>query len=370
MNDKIISLICFVIIILLIIIILPIYISIFLILLLLLPFFYNHKINKNIKEIEVELLKKYNGVIKNIDGLNYYKIYGNNTNNALIPFDQMSSGHDGYNNPIILLHGTGSCSLFAWDKEFIDELKNISPAIYMIDLPYFGNNNSIKEKYDKNTITDIIFKFIKQLNNKPIIISHSFGSYIGLQLCIKHPEYIHKIVAISPVGIFKFLGKYGPYWGLFFKLGFPTIFYKQLYLFENIIIALSKLFNQDSYTQTLLLRIVSNSHFIVNKYVDVTPFGVEWNEPLINHLVNSKVPMALVFGELDTLTPPTIGKLLNNIIGIPYYVINNSYHNPINNIKNIKEIINNCKKPKYNNIHILDKHYTSSFNFFRESKYY
>ncbi len=357
MNDIIISLICFIIIILLIIIILPIYISIFLILLLLLPFFNNHKINKNINEIEVELLKKYNGKIKNYDGLNYYEINSNNNNKS---------------NPIILLHGTGSCSLFAWDKEFIDELKNISPAIYMIDLPYFGNNNSsIKEKYNKNEITNIIFKFIKQLNNKPIIISHSFGSYIGLQLCIKHPEYIHKIVAISPVGIFKFLGKYGPYWGLFFKLGFPTIFYKHLYLFENIIIALSKLFNQDSYAQTLLLRIVPQSHFIVDKYVDITPFSVQWNEPLINDIINSKVPMALVFGKQDTITPPNIGKLLNDITGIPYYVINNSSHNPTNKIKNnIKEIINNCKKPKHNNIHILDQDYMSSFNFFRKSKYY
>jgi len=242
----------------------------------------------------------------------------------------------------------------------------------MIEMPYFGNNNPEGE-YNSDTLINILFNFIKEFNKKPIIISHSFGSYIALQLGIKYPEYINKIVAISPVGIFKFLGKYGSYWGLFFKLGFPTIIYKQLYYFKNTIYSLLNIFNydiNDKYKLLLLINIASYSYFVINKYIYLSPFGVQWKEPLINDLVNSKVPIALIFGELDTITPCTTGNLINKITGIPNYIINNTSHNPTNKIKNIKEIIDNCEKPKYNNINILDNNYISTFNILKKSDYY
>jgi len=347
------SSIIFILLIIMIILSSPIYLLFFILLLLISPLFNKNNI-LNTEEIEYKLINRYNcsetvNFKINKKNLKYYKIIGNILN-----------GDD-----IILLHGTATSSLVAWDKQLINQLINISSNIFMIELPYFGNNNPEGE-YNIDTLINILFNFIKTLNKKPILICHSFGSYIGLELGIRYPDYINKIVAISPVGIFNFLGKYGSYWGLFFKLGFPTLFYKKLSYFETTIINLLKIFNINNnqiYKLILLLRTVSKSYFIVNKYIDVSPIGVRWNKPLIDNLINIKVPIALIFGEKDTITPYTTGKLANDIIGIPFHVIKGS-HNPTNNIKNIKEIINSCNKPKYNNINILDKNYISSFYIF------
>lgn len=333
----------------LLIFLLPIYLIILILLFILSPVFLlmkNTYINKEIYELDLLLINKENTEIKQFNNLTYFEIKCNNKNN----------------NPILLLHGTATCSSATWNYDFINKLEDICSTIYMIDLPYFGRNN-INEMYNSESITNALFEFIKSLDNKPIIIGHSFGSFIALQLAIKYPDYIEKIVAISPVGIFKFLGKFGAYWGIFFKLGFPTNFYKHMVYFENTIVGLLKLLKKDVYNHVLKLRVTSQANQIVNKYIKVTPFGVQWKEPLIEDIIKSNVPISLVFGESDSITPFCTGELLHKITNIPYYIIKDASHTPINKINNIKEIIDNCKKTSYNNINInLDK--MTSFNIF------
>ena len=83
------------------------------------------------------------------------------------------------------------------------------------------------------------------------------------------------------------------------------------------------------------------------KRCNITPFSVKWNEPLICDIVNSnkKVPMAVVFGSDDTITPPYIGKMLNRTANIPCYIIENKSHSPMCGIseKMLRKIIKECK---------------------------
>lgn len=103
--------------------------------------------------------------------------------------------------PFIILHGWGH-SAAMW-LEFV---KLLDPRFhfYLIDIPAFGGSTFLLGNPNVPDYSETILSFIKKLNIKnPLILGHSFGGQIVLDLAISHPRLFSGIFLLSPAGVRK-----------------------------------------------------------------------------------------------------------------------------------------------------------------------
>jgi pimeloyl-ACP methyl ester carboxylesterase len=101
--------------------------------------------------------------------------------------------------PVILIHGAGS-NYLCWPAE-IRRLRDVS--VYAIDLP--GHGKSTGTAHHRVTFyQSAIIEFIAQLGiNCAVLVGHSLGAAIGLQLALDHPEHVAGLVCISGAASFQ-----------------------------------------------------------------------------------------------------------------------------------------------------------------------
>lgn len=109
----------------------------------------------------------------------------------LVNYDAMGSGA-----PILFVHGWGGSK---------DSLRKIAESFlstnqcYLIDLPGFGESENPPLDWGLEGYTDLVRKFILELNITPIVyVGHSFGGAIGLSLAAQNSEMFDKLIVISP----------------------------------------------------------------------------------------------------------------------------------------------------------------------------
>lgn len=104
----------------------------------------------------------------------------------------------GKGNPIIFLHGWGTSS-----DTFINIIDPLIPSykVILIDLPSFGNSKEPSSSLDIKEVTNIIFKFINQLNIvSPIIVGHSYGGRVAIEYAASYKN-IKSLILIDAAGI-------------------------------------------------------------------------------------------------------------------------------------------------------------------------
>lgn len=100
--------------------------------------------------------------------------------------------------PVILIHGVGSNHL-CWPAE----LRRLRDAtVYTIDLP--GHGKSVGTAHHRvSSYQAAIIDFIAQLGlNQAVLVGHSLGAAIGLQLALDHPQHVAGLVCISAAASF------------------------------------------------------------------------------------------------------------------------------------------------------------------------
>jgi pimeloyl-ACP methyl ester carboxylesterase len=101
--------------------------------------------------------------------------------------------------PLIFLHGVFASS--ALYRRFLNILSK-KFRVYAVDVPGFGMSSMPRNILIINDFTDIICKFIKTLNiKKPIIMGHSAGGLITIDIALNHKEIPKKIVFINAAGL-------------------------------------------------------------------------------------------------------------------------------------------------------------------------
>ena len=100
---------------------------------------------------------------------------------------------------ILFLHG------WAADKYNLSSIYNYllnSYRIITIDLPGFGQSDRPKETVGTYEYSEIIYKFMTNLDIKKVsIVGHSFGGKIALLLSYNYPELIERLILIDSSGI-------------------------------------------------------------------------------------------------------------------------------------------------------------------------
>jgi pimeloyl-ACP methyl ester carboxylesterase len=99
----------------------------------------------------------------------------------------------------LFVHGMGS-NMKAWRKN-IDGIKGTYRCI-SIDLPGYGQSTINNDFYSIPELVDIILKFIQvlQLSNV-ILIGHSMGGHICIEMASRNDERIKQLVLMAPAGL-------------------------------------------------------------------------------------------------------------------------------------------------------------------------
>lgn len=246
---------------------------------------------------------------------------------------------------VIVLHGISSSSLTF--SELIEKFP-FNTRFFVLDLPGFGKSYTRYPIHAEQYITtyiEIIRQFMDtQAISSAYFIGHSLGSFISICFASTYPTYVKSLILISPVGILPTLDYCGGWYALLFRFGFP-------YLFK--IIRIFKYFIYLAYTSLKLFRIF-NLFKKIKRYVfydlslicDCKGFGEQvarslitinkgsyWNYPVLDKLVQLNVPISLIYGSTDNITPFHQGIIIQGILPhIHLEIIEEQWHNPISNI--------------------------------------
>ncbi len=110
--------------------------------------------------------------------------------------------------PVVFLHGGASDS-----RDWFVTMSNLPPAysLYAPDLIGFGQNSVKNGGYYLSDLVDFTFEYIKVMHlDQTVLVGHSLGGRVCLDIALRHPEIVKKLVLIDTVGFGKLAR-----WGLF-----------------------------------------------------------------------------------------------------------------------------------------------------------
>ncbi len=105
----------------------------------------------------------------------------------------------GNGKPLVLIHGIFSSS-FAWHKN-IDELSKHFDVI-AVDLKGYGYSDKLADgRYGREDIREFVIRFMDAIKvDRAILVGHSWGGGIAVDLALHHPERVEKLILIDSTG--------------------------------------------------------------------------------------------------------------------------------------------------------------------------
>lgn len=194
---------------------------------------------------------------------------------------------------VLLLHGWGQNLQM---MSFIADFLKSHFVVYNFDLPGFGSSSEPQSPWSTDDYADFLYSFCRRKKiEEPIIIAHSFGCRVALRYAYKHP--VHKMVLTGAAGI---RDRRGPVYYLrvySYKMAKRILSLKP---FEGLKQKLEKNAGSEDYRNT---SGVMRQTFVKVVNEDVTPI-----------LKDISTETLLVFGENDTATPVSKGKMMEQLM--------------------------------------------------------
>ena len=103
--------------------------------------------------------------------------------------------------PVVLIHGGASDS-----RDWVGTLAALSHrySLYAPDLLGFGLSDRTKDGYYLSDFSEFILGFMETLSlEHPVLVGHSFGGRLCLEVALRHPEKVRKLVLIDASGLGK-----------------------------------------------------------------------------------------------------------------------------------------------------------------------
>ena len=202
----------------------------------------------------------------------------------------------GKGDPIIILHGLmGGLANF---EGFISHFPKLGYKIFMPELPiYTAPLLDTNVKY----FAKFINNFIRFLNlEKVILVGNSLGGHVGLLHAKLYPEYTKALVLTGSSGLYEnSMGDTYPKRGdyNFIKKKTEDVFY-----------------SPDTATKEVVDEIFEsvNDRRKVIKILAMAKSAIRHN--MSKDLPNIKIPVALIWGENDKVTPPDVAEAFNKLL--------------------------------------------------------
>ncbi len=103
--------------------------------------------------------------------------------------------------PVVLIHGGASDSR---DWEGTMAALSHRYSLYAPDLIGFGLSDRNKDGYYLSDFSDFILGFMETLGlEHPVLVGHSFGGRLCLEIALRYPEKVRKLVLLDAAGVGK-----------------------------------------------------------------------------------------------------------------------------------------------------------------------
>lgn len=211
---------------------------------------------------------------------------------------------------ILCIHGNfGS---YRWFKPLMEKMADY--RVIAIDLPNFGDSSKGDSSLD--FYADVVYEFIKKMQIKPVLIAHSLGGAVGMLLASKYPDCLQSLILVDPCPID--------------GLVTPTenMPYLELYktnrsILKKSIEGLLKTVKDKKFVQALVDDALKmNPESIYPHAIELGKFN------LIEKADRIKVPVVVVFGELDGLLTTKQMEKTAQILHAQLRIIKNVAHTP------------------------------------------
>ncbi|MBW2147749.1 MAG: alpha/beta fold hydrolase [Deltaproteobacteria bacterium] len=104
----------------------------------------------------------------------------------------------GRGSKVILIHGLGG----SWDNwKIIIPIISARHRVYALDLPGFGLSDRPEVSYSIPFMTQAVLAFMEKAGvEKADFVGHSMGGHVLMDLALKHPEKIQRMILLDAVG--------------------------------------------------------------------------------------------------------------------------------------------------------------------------
>lgn len=191
----------------------------------------------------------------------------------------------GQGEPIILIHGLSGSSRW-WVRNVPSLAEHY--RVYLIDLPGFGTMHRFHARFVLDEVSSWVMLWMKAVGiSRANLIGHSMGGYICIWIAAHQPEVVDHLVLVSPAGIPRIRSLLGYAIPLVVALRYLTPSFFPILLYDALRAGPLTLLRA---AQDLLTKDVRDClHSIV-------------------------APTLLIWGEDDTLVPPSLGDILHQEI--------------------------------------------------------
>lgn len=233
--------------------------------------------------------------------------------------------------PLVFIHGWLGSS-----KEWSHQLCYFSfkERVIVPDLPGFGKSDKPKARYSIEFFTKQLINFFKLIGyNEAILIGHSLGGMIALNIAIQNPKLVKKLILISSSAAISqsLRDKFKLFWvNLIFKLVYKKFLkniIKQILLPKFKIRELKKLYtNALKIPKSIVLRTFKNM---------TSKFNIH------NQLTQISQPTLLIHGNKDKIISHSMINDLGNLIPNSeiFSIENGSHRVMVNNHEEVNKII-------------------------------
>ena len=100
--------------------------------------------------------------------------------------------------PVVLIHGGASDS-----RDWVSTMTALSHrySLYAPDLIGYGLSDRNQDGYYFSDFSEFILGFIETLGlEHPVLVGHSFGGRLCLEIALRHPEKVRKLVLVDTSG--------------------------------------------------------------------------------------------------------------------------------------------------------------------------
>lgn len=201
---------------------------------------------------------------------------------------------------IIFVHGLGSY-LPAFKKN-IEGLKQNYRCI-AIDLPGYGKSSKAIHSGTMDFYADVIKLFMDKLGlKKAVLAGHSMGGQIAMVMALRYPDYVDKLVLVSPAGIETFTeGQKEWFRNVMTVAGVKNTSTQQIR--ANLTANFYNLPDDAEFMITDRIAMRDAKYFDNYCYTVVQSVKGMVDQPVYDFLPNIKQKTLILFGENDNLIP-------------------------------------------------------------------